>query len=184
MGDEGDPNGFLAGQLREMLQQTSVSALASVSIPEFSAAPGEDVLNFLHRFETATLLFSDDMRCLGLYKALTGPANTWARNNLDAQILGVDWLAAKAAVIQRFAPPDQDLRLRDNLARMKFDPAREILLTFAEQYADIYRRIQRTRDDQPDCLHWPDSHWPDLCLPDLCSPNRRKRRCPNSSDWR
>lgn len=72
--------------MKEMLQRTSVSAITSVPLPEFGATPSEDIYNFPHRFEVATLLFTIEMRCLALHKALCGPAYTWAQNTVADKI--------------------------------------------------------------------------------------------------
>jgi len=81
------------------------------------------------------------MRCLALHKALCGPAYTWAQNTIADQIKAGNWPEVKKEILNRFAPPDKELKLRESLAKMKFNPSRETLLTFVEEFADKYRKV-------------------------------------------
>lgn len=162
--------------MKEMLQRTTVGTLASVALPEFSASPGEDVNSFVHKFELATLLFSNELRCLALYKALSGPAYTWAKNSVADLITTGQWDKVKRALISRYLPPNNELRLREALSKMKFNPDKETISTFVEQYSDKYRQVHQNAADKdiirsislnlPDnilrCLHLLSANWLEL----------------------
>jgi len=133
--------------LNDTLNRYTASALSTVPIPEFRGLPGEDVHDFLQRFKLATLTFSDELRCLALNKALVKAARTWAKSNIKGAIQTGDWKAAKKAIVNRFAAPDQDLRFHEKLAKMHYNPAEGTLLSHVEEYTSLYRKVNEQASD-------------------------------------
>lgn len=134
-------------RLSETLNQYAASSLSSVSIPEFKGLPGEDVYDFLRRFKLATLTFNPDLKCMALNKALVGSAHTWARASIKRLIHECNWKECKRAIIERFAPPDQELRHQERLHKLAFNPETGTLLSYIEEYADCYRKARGPAND-------------------------------------
>lgn len=135
-------------RLSDTLNQYTASALSNVSIPEFRGLPNEDVFAFLKRFKMATLSFSEELRCLALNKALLGAAHTWAKSNIKNLIATGAWKEAKKKIIDRFAPPDRELRYQERLTKLRYDPAKGTLTSYTEEYADVYKKAHGSVTDQ------------------------------------
>lgn len=135
-------------KLNHTLSQYQVSKITTIPVPEFRGLPNEDVYEFLKKFKTATLSFDDKVKCVALNKALVGPAHTWAKENLKTLIAQEDWKAAKKAIIDRFALPNQELRHQEKLSKLKFDPQDHTLMSYVEEYADTYKKAHKQSKDQ------------------------------------
>lgn len=120
----------------------------TLPVPEFGGLPQEDVFEFLKRFKLATLSLNQKFKCLALNKALTGPARLWAKGNLKGLINDEDWKSAKKAIVDRFAPPNRELRYQERLNKMEYDPKATTLMSYVEEYANIYRKAYEEAQDK------------------------------------
>lgn len=135
-------------RLNETLNRYTASTLTNVTIPEFGGLPNEDVSVFLKRFKVATLTFSEELRCLALNKALVGSAHTWAKANIKNLLLTGAWKEIKKKIIERFSPPDRELRYQEKLNKLKYESVRGTLISYAEEYVDTYKKAYGKVNDQ------------------------------------
>lgn len=134
-------------KLGESIDKYAASALSNVSIPEFKGLPDEDVYEFLSRFKIATIMFTDDTRCLAIYKALSGSAHTWAKQNIKELVKAGKWKDIKKLLVARFSGLDHQLRHQKRLMKMKFDPTKSSLLSYIEEFACAYKKAYTDAKD-------------------------------------
>lgn len=133
-------------KLASSLMQYTASSLTSVAIPEFRGLPNEDIHEFISKFKIATITFSEELRCLALQKALSGAARTWAKSNLKHASADGDWKRIKTKLVERFGSPNSDLRHREKLANMRFNPELGTLTSYVEEFVECYRKAHNKPD--------------------------------------
>lgn len=143
--DESLLNETLQG-IREMLKVTSITnsqnsavSINFIKVPEFRGKPDEDVYDFLKSYNIATSMLTDQQKCLSLKRALLGPAAIWAKN-IEQFCSDGHWTQAEKAIKERFGPADSNLRLREKLSRMKYDPSTSTLQSYIEIYEDRFKK--------------------------------------------
>lgn len=134
-------------KLSDSISQFAKSALTTITVPEFSGLPSEDVLSFLRKFKLATITFSNDLRCLALNKALTGAAKTWAKVNIKSQTKAGDWASIKKLMLERFGSPNQAIRHHEKLSKLKFNPVLGTLTSFIEEFVQCYKQVYHAAKD-------------------------------------
>lgn len=136
-------------RLADSIEQQVATSLTNLPIPQFGGNPNEDIFEFLTKYKAATISVGEAMRCKALQRALTGAAYVWARNNIKKNITeGKNWKACKAALIERFQPPNAEMRFHEKLSKMKYDQDKDSLLSYVEAYADCYRRVHHEAKDK------------------------------------
>lgn len=117
------------------------------NVPEFGGAPHEDIEEFLKKFARATSALNQEQKCIVLKRALVGDANVFQKNYLKQHLLLGEWKCAKALLRKRFSKIEPSLLYRTELKRMVFDPSRNTLLGYVDQYAKLYRKIHSQAKD-------------------------------------
>lgn len=148
MGDETNESFNITKLCESINQGQQVSAISGINIPEFGGLPGEDVIEFLNRFKTATFILSDELKCVALKKAFVNPARIWAKDNLKEIIATGDWKSAKKAILARFEAADYQERYHQKLANMRYDPKAINLRSYIESYAACFKKAHKTADDK------------------------------------
>lgn len=134
-------------KLTQSMNQYAASAVSGLNVPEFSGKIEEDVRDFVRRFKLATITLTDEMRCLALEKALHGTAYVWAKNNIKTLLRSGDWKAAKQALVERFQPPNAELKAHEQLSKLKFNPKLGSLQSYIEDYHNCYKKAYKTCED-------------------------------------
>lgn len=134
-------------KLGESIDKYAASAISTVPIPQFKGLPNEDIHEFLSQFKLATIMFTDEVRCLAIYKALAGSAHTWAKENIKVLIKDGNWKAIKKLLIERFSGLDQQLRYQKKLLKMNFDSSKSSLLSYIEEFVCVYRKAHTQAKD-------------------------------------
>lgn len=133
--------------LNQTITQYQALKAMTIPVPEFKGLPHEDVFEFLKRFKIATLSLNQKFKCLALNKALVGPAHLWAKSGIKNFISNEDWKSAKKAIIDRFGPPNQELRYQERLTKMRYDPKVTTLMSYIEDYANCCKKaFDQVRD--------------------------------------
>lgn len=137
-------------KLAESISQQTATSLVAIQVPEFSGGLKEDVRDFLRRYKTATINVGEELRCKSMQKALTGPAYTWAKNNIKGPMQDGapgDWKKIKEALVQRFEAPNAELRYHEQLGRMKFDAQLGTLTSYIEAFHDCFKKVSKQAKD-------------------------------------
>lgn len=135
-------------KLSESINQQASMALINLPLPNFDGSPDQDVSAFLTRFKDATLTLSPELRCLALFKALTGPARVWAKTAIKTQLEDGDWASAKKLVRERFTTAEHEIRLMNKLSQLKYDATKMTLSSFTEVYANLFKKVHVTATDE------------------------------------
>lgn len=135
-------------KLSESLSQHSAAALVNLTLPEFDGSPSQDINTFMKKFKSATITLNDSLKCLALDRCLVGPAHTWSKNTIKADLKTGNWRSAKQALLKRFQAPDQVLRYLDKLSKLKYNPEAMTLSSYVEVFADIYKKAHSNCMDQ------------------------------------
>lgn len=133
-------------RLSDSISQYAASAINTVAIPPFQGLPNEDIHDFLRKFKLATITFTPELRCMALNRAFSGAAHTWAKAIKD-KISNGDWKGVKDAMIERFAAPNREMRYREKLSLMKYEPSKETLTSYIEGFVDCHRKAYKHPSD-------------------------------------
>lgn len=134
-------------RLSASINQQAAASINSISLPEFSGLPNEDIYDFIERFKLATLTLSDGYRCLALVKALKGAAVIWAKANVKNLIADAKWNEIKLALYKRFGHPDKVLRNKEKLAKLQFVEGTSTLISYVELYSTAYKKAFREHSE-------------------------------------
>lgn len=128
-------------KLAESSSNQAAATLVNINTPKFAGSVGEDLGQFLHRFEKATVSLTESLRCSILIKSLIDDAAVWARNSEELAEAGNDWPALIRLLKSRFDNPEANLVKLEKLSKTKFNPATKTLLAYVENFVELYKSV-------------------------------------------
>ena len=111
-------------------------------LPTFKGERGEDIIEFLRRFDEQTIGFDDGVKVLGLRRALRDAAREWLNEDCRTELVAGELDKIRKKLIERYSPESSVLRDRQKLMKMSFDPSgRETLASFIDKYIALAKRV-------------------------------------------